>query len=192
MLQSFSVRALKEEDINAIISDSGGKIAHEDADARGKMGADYVIGNAVIELKMLDEDALLKSTHQEKLGDLFGKQAEDRPVVVIDREALSHDQRRVYDRIIERPIQGEVRKARKQLPQTREEYPQTTCSILFVSNNGYSSLDHDALKKLVAHRVRRDTSQIDGIVVAGCYHNAINSSKPVPVFGHVFSIVNLI
>ena len=170
MLHSFSVRALKEEDINAILSASGGKIAHEDADSRGKKGADYVIGNAVIELKMLDEEALLKSTHQEKLGDLFGKQTEDRPVVVIDRQVLPDDQRRAYDRIIERPIQGEVRKARKQLPQTRAEYPETTCSILFVCNNGYSSLDHDALKELITHRVRQDTSQIDGIVVAGCYY----------------------
>lgn len=170
MHQSFSVRALKEADITSIIAAAGGRVAHADAKARSKTGADYLVGDAVVELKMLDEEALLKPTHQEKLADLFGKRTKDHPVVVIDRDALPQACRRDYDRIIERPIQGEVRKARKQLRQTRSEYPETTSSILLVVNNGYTSLDHDALKEVVAHRVKQDTSQIDGVVVAGCYH----------------------
>ncbi|MCC0007709.1 MAG: hypothetical protein H6876_06240 [Hyphomicrobiaceae bacterium] len=155
-----------------MIEKIGGTIAHADADKRQHRGADYILGDAAIELKMLNEEVLLKPTHQEKLCQLFVDKAPEKPVHVIDRDALSAEGQRAYDRIVERPIHGEVSKARKQLPQTRAEFPQTRRSVLFVCNNGYTSLDHEGLKRLVVHRVSQDTSQIDGVVIAGYYYHS--------------------
>jgi hypothetical protein len=65
-----------------------------------------------------------------------------------------------------------VASARKQLKQSRREYSTAVTSILLIINNGYSALDHDSLRDLVARRVRNDTSEIDGIVVGGCYSHS--------------------
>ena len=40
---------------------------------------------------------------------------------------------------------------------------------MLVVNNGYTTLSHDDLKKLVEHRVLNDTKAIDAVVVAGAY-----------------------
>ena len=89
--------------------------------------------------------------------------------MVLDRRRLPSHAQRQYDRIIEGPIKTALSTARKQLKQSRVEFPDTSVSILFILNNGYTALDHDALVRLVAHRVRNDTKEIDGIVCAGCY-----------------------
>ncbi|WOJ89275.1 hypothetical protein RZS28_15960 [Methylocapsa polymorpha] len=79
---------------------------------------------------------------------------------------------RAYDRIIEGPIKNAVASARQQLKQTRTERPETTLSVLWVLNNGYTALNHEELTALVAHRTYNDTSNIDGVIVGGCYFHS--------------------
>lgn len=45
-------------------------------------------------------------------------------------------------------------------------------SVLWIINNGYTAINHDELTALVAHRVRNDTSSIDGVIVGGCYFHS--------------------
>ena len=118
---------------------------------------------------MLNDEGLAKPERQAKLASLFTRDETVRPVVVLDPGNLGEGTRKEYYRILEGPIKNAVTKARKQLRQTRLEYPQTTTSILFVINNGYTALNHDELLRLVAHRARNDSSEIDGVVVAGFY-----------------------
>ncbi|MEG7168037.1 hypothetical protein V2A47_34460, partial [Pseudomonas aeruginosa] len=96
----------------------------------------------------------------------------DRPVVVLDRGSLPPPEQRNYDRILEGPIKTAISKAKKQLKQSRLEHEGTTTSIIWFVNNGYTALDHDALLTLIAHRVRNDTNEIDGIIVSGCYFHS--------------------
>jgi hypothetical protein len=171
-MEQFRIRPLSEADIDTVIEAAGGVRAHADADRRHSPGADYVLNESVIELKARDDEGLVKPERQAKLAKLFCKHERNRPVVVLDRANLPEDAQRHYDRILEGPIKTAVRTAKTQLKQSRTEHPTTSASILFVINNGYTALNHEALLKMVAHRVRNDTKEIDGVVVAGCYFHS--------------------
>lgn len=169
-MDHFRIRPLSEPDIDQVFAKAGGCRVHLDVDRRAKRGADYILGNALIELKALDDEGLEKPERQAKLAALFRKQEPERPVIILDRERLPKTARRDYDYILGGPIKTLVSSARKQLKQSRTEIPSATSSILFVINNGYTALNHDQLLRMVAHRVRNDTREIDGVVVGGCYY----------------------
>jgi hypothetical protein len=168
-VDQIRIRPLAEADLDAVIVAAGGSRAHEEADRRVLPGADYRLGDTVIELKALDDEGLSKPERQAKLAQLFRGAAEDRPVIVLDRQRLPTAAQAYYDRVLEGPIKTAVAKSKTQLRQSRTELRDTNCSVLFVINNGYTALDHDSLVRMVAHRVRNDTAEIDGVVVAGCY-----------------------
>lgn len=172
VVDAQQVRPLAERDIDAIILASGGRRAHPDANRRRKPGADYILGNTLIELKILEHEGLDKADRQRKLASLFREHEPDRPVIVVGRDRLPEHDRSRFDRIVEGPIKTAVSKARGQLKQSRSELVDVTCSVLLVINNGYTTLDHSALKALVAKRVRNDTSEIDAVIVAGSYYHS--------------------
>ncbi len=168
-MDAFRIRPISEADVDAIITAAGGRRAHPDADRRNQRGSDYLLVETLLELKCLEDEGLTKPERQTKLATLFREHEKDRPVVVLDRAGLPPESQHRYDRILEGPIKSAIAKARKQLKQSRREHASATASVLFVINNGYTALDHEALLRMVAHRVRNDTQEIDGIVVAGCY-----------------------
>ncbi len=168
-MDQFRIRSLTESDLTQIIKEAGGVRAHPDANSRDVKGADYLLSNSVIELKGLDDDSLAKTERQKKLAILFRENVSNAPVIVLDRANLTGNQQRNYDHIIEGPIKSAVASARKQIKQSRIEFPNCTHSILFLINNGYTALNHDELVRLVADRVRKDTDSIDGVIVGGCY-----------------------
>ncbi|MGA1800569.1 hypothetical protein [Rhizobium sp. HT1-10] len=163
------IRPLTEEIVNDIVERAGGRRAHPDHDRRAARNADYVVGNAVIELKILDDEGLSKADRQAKLAALFTVLDPERPVHVLDRERLDLAGRRSYDRTMEGPIKGAVKSAKGQLAQSRSEFPETKRSILMIVNNANTALDHDEIVEMAGRRARNDTEQIDGVVVAGAY-----------------------
>ena len=171
-MNTFHIRPLTEQDLASMVAAAGGTVAHPDATRRQRKGADFVLQNAVIELKFLSEDGFLKTNRQHRLASLFREEGFEAPVVVLDRENLSVTGQRKYDRIIEGPIKTEVASARKQLKETRRERPDATLSVLWVVNNGYTQLNHEELLRLVVHRVKNDTRSIDGVIVGGCYFHS--------------------
>lgn len=170
MLPTLTIRPISEPDIDEIVRTAGGVRAHEDAHKRAKKGADYRLIDAVIELKILEEDGLLKPERQTKLAALFRKATPDRPVIVLDKNKLPESLHRDYNRILEGPVKTAVSKARVQLSQSRRELDGTNASILMIINNGYTALRHEELMVMAANRVRQDTAEIDGLVVGGCYY----------------------
>jgi hypothetical protein len=162
------MRRLTEAEIETVVIRAGGKRAHPDADRRSLRGADFVLGTSVIELKILEDEGLDKPERQQKLANLFRERFPSRPTVVLDRGLLDAKGQRAYDRIVEGPVKTAINSARQQLQQSRSEH-NATSTILWVINNGYSSLSHSALIELVARRARNDSSDIDAVVVAGAY-----------------------
>lgn len=163
------IRPLTEDIINEIVELAGGRRAHLDHDRRVARNADYVLGHAVIELKILDDQGLSKAERQAKLAALFTALDPERPVHVLDHERLDLVGQRSYDRTMEGPIKGAVKSAKGQLVQSRSEFPETKRSILMVVNNANTALDHDEIVEMAGHRARNDTDDIDGVVVAGAY-----------------------
>jgi len=167
-LPSFRIRRLSEAEIEAVVIGAGGRRAHPDADRRSLRGADFVLGSSVIELKILEDEGLDKPERQRKLAKLFRGRFPSRPTIVLDPSLLDTQGQRAYDRIVEGPVKTAVSSARKQLQQSRSEH-NARCTVLWVINNGYSSLSHSALMELVARRARNDSSDIDAVVVSGAY-----------------------
>lgn len=167
---TFRIQTIDEAVVDDIVVAAGGERAHPDADRRSMPGADYLLGDTLIELKILEDEGLSKLDRQRKLADLFRKYGDRRPVVIVDRNRLPESGQRELDGILDRPLNGIVKKAKGQLTQSRSEFDHATCSILMVLNNGYTTLNHEALVDLVAHRARHDTREIDGVVVGGCYY----------------------
>lgn len=163
------IHPLTEEVFDDIIGAAGGRRAHPDHDRRAARGADYVLGDAVIELKILEDEGLEKAERRAKLAALFTPLDPEKPVHVLDRELLDDTGRRAYDHAMEGPIKGAVKSSKGQLAQSRIEYPQSTRSILMVVNSGNTALDHDEIVQMVSRRARNDTDDIDGVVVAGAY-----------------------
>ncbi|ROZ74949.1 hypothetical protein [Ramlibacter sp. WS9] len=127
-----------------------------------------MLGSSVIELKILEDEGLDKPERQAKVATLFRSQFPDRPTIVLDRSLLTADGQRTYDRIVEGPVKAAVGSARKQLEQSRAEHDVTT-TVLWIVNNGYTSLNHSALIDLVTRRARNDSSEIDAVIVSGGY-----------------------
>lgn len=172
-LEPPQIHPIAEDDLDAVIIAAGGQRAHPDADRRSSVGADYLLGDALVELKLLDEDGLDKPERRHKLAQLFRQHSTDsRPVIVLDPHELPASALRDYKEIIRGPIKAGVATAKKQLKQSRIEYPETTCSVLLVINNSYAALTHDEVLALVADRARNDTTQIDVVVAAGCYFHS--------------------
>ncbi len=163
------IRPFTEDVFNDIFELAGGRRAHPDHDRRAARNADYILSDAVIELKILDDEGLSKVERQVKLAGLFATLDPDRPVHVLDRQRLDLIGQRAYDRAMEGPIKGAVKSAKGQLVQTRSEFPETKRSIMMLVNNANTALDHDEIVQMVGRRARNDTDDIDGVVVAGAY-----------------------
>jgi len=166
---TFHICPLTEAIFDEIIDLAGGRRAHPDHDRQDERNADYILGEAVVELKILDDEGFSKVHRQAKLAGLFTPLDPDRPVHVLDRNLLDLDGQRAYDQAMESPIKSAVKSAKVQLHRTREKFPNTTVSILILVNNANTALDHDEIIRLVSRRARNDTSKIDGVVVAGAY-----------------------
>lgn len=167
-LSSFRIRPISEAEIEQVVIRAGGTRAHPDADRRTMRGADFVLGSSVIELKILEDEGLDKPERQQKLAALFRERFPNRPTIVLDRELLDAHGQRMYDRVMEGPVKSAVSSARKQLRQSKSEH-NAASTVLWVINNGYTSLSHDVLMDLVARRARNDSSDIDAVVVSGAY-----------------------
>lgn len=170
MLKLPRIRPLSEDcDIDFVISQAGGRRAHEDSNRKDTRNSDYVLGQSIIELKLLNDERLEKPEAQAKIGSLFGALQPDRPVVVIDPTIIQQSDRYAYATIMQGSIKGVVRSAREQLKQSRREVDEDATTVLFVVNNGFTALAHEELLDYVVTRARNDTDEIDGVVVAGCY-----------------------
>ena len=157
------IRTITESDFDLIVADAGGtRLLEEDS-------ADYLVHEAVVELKLVEEEGFDKESRQKKLAKIFRCQQPDAPVVVIDPESLEPGTARDYFNVVAGPIKTHVKKAASQLEKTRARYPDTSVSVLVLFNNGYSALSHDEFKSICLKCVRNDTSKVDWVIVEGMY-----------------------
>ena len=169
-MEHLRIRSLTEADVNAIIADAGGQRVVADDSREDTLNADYELGEALIELKLLEEEGLSKKERRKKLASLFAAGAPERPVVVLDPENLPEEQRRTYYNLMSGPVKTALKKAAKQLEQTRIKLGRNQVRVLLLINNGYTALTHDELLAIAGNRARNDTRKIDYVVVAGVYY----------------------
>lgn len=185
---------LTEKDFDGIIRASGGKRLSSDETREGNPNADYQLGDAIIELKFLEEEGLEKKPRQLKLAALFNESCLCKPVMVLDTELLDNVGKKEYYNIMSTPIRSHVKSAAKQLKQTAQRYNVST-KVAILINSGYGSLNHEEFKDIAYYCIINHTKQIDRLIVGGIYfysdkfdHYVIGPFEEVPInFNNSFS-----
>jgi hypothetical protein len=171
LTNDFHLPHVSEDEITDLIERAGGRRAYENPNELepGQKNSDFILDDCAVELKILEQDGLELVERQKKIATKIRPFYPDQSVVVLDRRAMKYEARKVFDELIGGSVQTAVRKASKQLKQTRADFPELTNSILFIVNNGFVNIDHEALMEIAETRARNDTSAIDGVIVAGWY-----------------------
>lgn len=169
MLDFVRIDRLTENNFTEVIENAGGKRFSNDDSREEQLNADYMLENAIVELKLVEEEGLEKKTRQSKLSDLFINYKTS-PVIVLDPQILSEEDRKKYFNILEGPIKTHVKKASKQLKSTSIKAGNEKKKFLLIVNNGYSALDAEEFKRVVNKCVRNDTNHIDYVISCGIYY----------------------
>ena len=166
VMNFIRIRSLTEADFDLVIKEAGGtRLTTEGS-------ADYVLNEAVVELKLVNEEGFDKPTRQKKIADLFRLQSPRAPVVVVDPDCLDEAGLRAYYNIVEGPIKTHVKKAASQLEATSQRYRPPLARVLVIVNVGYTALTHDEFVSVCLKCAQNDTSKIDWIVCCGVYFHS--------------------
>ena len=164
------INRIHEKDFDSIVEEAGGsRIKTNEAGSKGK-NADYILNEAIIELKLIREEGLVKESRRKKVAEIFRETQPDRPVVVLDPKILSKTELRKYYNLLERPIQTAARTAAKQVHDTKLRVGTDSTTVLIILNDGYTALSMDEFREVVGKTVRNDTSNIDYAVAGGIYY----------------------
>jgi len=183
-MEYIRIKNISEADFNAVIKGAGGScILTQDS-------ADYILNEAVIELKFVEEEGFEKATRQRKIADIFLKQQPQKPVVVIRPESLDASGARDYYNAVARPIESHVRKAAKQLEKTAARYNPQPVRVLVILNIGYTALSIDEFKEICLKCVLKPhyNSRIDWVICGGIYFHSdtfdnymLSRFEPIPI-----------
>lgn len=160
------IKNISQADFDGIIEAAGGaRIDLQTAET----SADYKLNEAIIELKLIEEEGFEKAPRQAKLAGLFKAQQPNRPVVVLDPERLDPAQSRDYYNIVAGPIKTQVKSAARQLEATAQRDTPPPTRVLVIINLGYTALAADEFASVCLKCVRNDTTKIDFVVCGGIY-----------------------
>jgi len=169
-LQYLRITTFAETDFDRIVEQAGGCRFAPDDSREKEPNADYVLNEAVVELKLVEEEGLAKRSRQRRVANLFRKSQPDRPVVVLKPSLLSAAGQQRYDNLVSGPLKTAVKSAARQLEKTRIRLADDKVRVLLLVNNGYSALSREEFERVATKCARNDTKKIDCVVVAGIYH----------------------
>jgi len=152
----------REDDFDEIIINVGGK-RYTDNIKIQEPNCDYILDNAVIELKIIEEEPLDKKQKQKKLIELFPAIAET--VILKPSEQQKYD----YYRILESPIKSSLKKASKQLNVSAKKI-NAKLKIAIIINNGLYMVSQNEFSDIAINRAKNDTSGIDILIIASIHY----------------------
>lgn len=158
------IRRIVESDFDSVVELSGGRRVLEEG------SADYILREAVLELKLVEEEGLEKTTRREKVANIFREGQPDAPIVKVIPEMLDPAGARAYYNAVAGPIKTHVKKAADQLDKTRKRENAELVRVLVIVNNGYAALSHEEFKSICVKCAQNDTRKIDWVVCGGIYY----------------------
>ena len=130
--------------------------------ADGRANADFIWENFIIELKIIEEEGLEKKERQDKIARLYKESQMVKGEVELEPKSVPKSIRYELEKILGEPIKGAVKKAAKQIKDTREDLNlYSSKGVLLIANNGYSSLDPNNFENLVKKITQNTSKQID-------------------------------
>jgi hypothetical protein len=160
------IKEVSESDFHTIVKKAGG------VRLKGTGEADYLLNEALIELKFIVEEGFDKIKRQEKLAALFKQRQSNRPVIVIDPESLDEAESKKYYNIVARPIRKAVKKAAGQLEITSQRYNPRPTKVLTILNLGYTALFPDEFRSVCFNCVLDYADNIDWVICGGLYFHS--------------------
>ena len=162
----FPIPRITESFVDAVAKTLGwNRYSDHHTPAMGRQNADYLSNDAIIELKIIEEERLEKVESQEKLANLFSSVGISSDEVDISFEHIPIEIRSEIEKILSKPIQEAVKSASKQIRHTREDLTrESNVGILFIVNNGYNYLSANNFEQLVVKRCKNDSTQIDYVI----------------------------
>lgn len=154
-----------EEHFDELIRIAGGRRYTEDPSVKEK-NCDYVLGNSVVELKIVEEEPIEKDTKQKKLASLFRS---DIKTVILNPLDLDFLGKRKYYQELGTPIKNAIKSASKQLSISARGIG-ASLRIAVVVNSGLTMTTPDEFSKIAVERAKNDTTGIDVLIVAGIYY----------------------
>lgn len=164
------INRIHEKDFDSIVEEAGGERIKPNGSGSKGDNADYILNEAIVELKFAREEGLIKESRRKKVAEIFRKSQLDRPVVVLDSKILSQKELRKYYNLMEQPIQTAVKKAAKQVHDTKLRIGTYSTRVLVIINDGYTAVSMEEFREVVGKTVRNDTSKIDYAVAGGIYY----------------------
>jgi hypothetical protein len=161
---------LGEGDFHGMVERAGGRRFSADDSREVQPNADYLFPGALVELKIVEEDGLTKENRQRKIAEIFRARQPDRPVIILGPELLDATGQRAYYNIMAGPIKTAVKKAAKQLEESRTRVGDDPVRVLVLINNGYAALSHEEFKEIAFKCVCHDTQKIDCLIAGGLYY----------------------
>lgn len=164
-MEYLNFSLLTESDFDEVVFNVGGR-RYTDDPAIQELNCDYILTDTVIELKIIEEEPIDKTTKQEKLAKLFRS---DIKTVILNPLDLDYHGKRKYYQELAAPIKGRLKKASKQL-KTSAAKVDAQVKIAILMNNGLTMTTHDEFQRLAIERTKNDTSGIDILIVCGMYY----------------------
>jgi hypothetical protein len=185
----FPIPRITEGFMDKAVEKIGGRRLDETEKREGFQNADYILPGAVAELKIVEEEGLEKESRQNKIKKLLSDRYVLPKEVEIDIRTLPDEIKPEFRRILGGPIQTAVKKAAKQIKETKALLKKKLdLGILIAVNNGYGSLPHEEFKNLVLSYARKDTTQIDFVICSTVDHHQGDFDTCVFIASHCYSV----
>lgn len=162
----FKISKFTENDFTSIIESIGGRRFSINDSKETQQNCDYVFQDALIELKLVEENLIEKKTKRDKLAELFTRNGNSKTVILAP-ELLTEKHQREYYQILETPIKTALKKASKQLQESSKST--NMLKVALIINNGLSFMMPEEFEESAMKRALNDTSGIDILLIGGCY-----------------------
>lgn len=172
MKSMFPIPRITESFIDRVIESIGWeRYDAKNKPVQGLKNADYIAPNAILELKIFEEEGLEKKERQSKIAKLYDDLNYQSSVIDVSYEKAPFLIQRELKTIVSKPIQGAVKKASKQIAQTKSIINPKANGVLIAINNGYTYLNADSFKNIVKERCQNDSSNIDYVLCISVEHH---------------------
>lgn len=158
---------LSERFIDSVVESAGGRrLTFEEGAEGGEPNADYVIADAILELKDLQTEALEVATRQQRLVEQMWTRGLPGTTVFLSPAELTSTELRDYLAIVGAPVRKRLLRAGKQVRHSLQQVPDARQGGVIILNTGYGSLPHELLDNLVQDFVAQSNTLSIGITIS--------------------------
>ena len=167
----FPIPTITEKFVDDVVFICGGRRPKDkERNYERIKNADYLFEGAIAELKIIEEEGLLKEERQSNIAKLFKNIYPDKQFINIASALNDPHVKRKYFSIIEKPIRKVIRKASRQIKSTKNYLGLDKAEkIIIIVNNGFYSINPEDFKRICLKSARNDTKNIDSIVTISIY-----------------------